>query len=186
MRDILKLFARLVLGGYLVVHGAQKLFGAFGGSGIEKATAAFEKIGLKPPREMAIFGAATEVAGGVLTATGLADPLGPLMIAGSMAVASTAHRAQGPLAAKGGFELPVTNLALAGLLAATGPGRIALGRPLPKKLTIAAAIGGAALAGVSIAQILRAKRAPQPATPPPPPAPVQPEVPAEADAAARR
>ena len=37
MRDLLKLFTRLVLGAYMVVHGSQKLFGAFGGPGPEKA-----------------------------------------------------------------------------------------------------------------------------------------------------
>ena len=39
MRDVTLLGARLVLGGYLAVHGAQKLFGAFGGSGLEKTGA---------------------------------------------------------------------------------------------------------------------------------------------------
>ena len=41
---------RLVLGSYLAAHGAQKLFGAFDGPGLDKATASFERIGLRPPR----------------------------------------------------------------------------------------------------------------------------------------
>jgi putative oxidoreductase len=158
MRDVLKLFARLVLGAYMVVHGSQKLFGAFGGPGLDAAGAGFEAMGLKPGKHMATVAAATELGGGVLTATGLADPLGPMMIMGSMTVAAVAHRSKGPMAAKGGFELPLTNLALAALAAADGPGRFAINRPLPKKLTVVAAAGGAALAGVSVAEAPRPRR----------------------------
>ena len=39
MRNVALLGTRLVLGGYLAVHGAQKLFGAFGGSGLDRAAA---------------------------------------------------------------------------------------------------------------------------------------------------
>src|SRR5229473_6017826 len=115
MRDVLKLFSRLVLGAYMVVHGSQKLFGAFGGPGPEKAGAGFASLGLRPGKEMAMFAGATGVGGGILTATGVADPLGPMMIMGSMAVAAVSHRAKGPLAARGGFELPLTDFALEAL-----------------------------------------------------------------------
>src|ERR1700726_3638206 len=108
MRDVLKLFARLVLVAYVVVHGSQKLFGAFGGPGLDTAGAGFEAMGLKPGKHMAMVASATELGGGVLTATGLADPLGPMMIMGAMTVAAVSHRAKGPLAAKGGFGLPLT------------------------------------------------------------------------------
>ena len=52
MRNVTSL-ARFVLGGYLAVHGAQKLFGAFGGNGIEGTAKGFEHLGLTPAREMA-------------------------------------------------------------------------------------------------------------------------------------
>ena len=162
MRDVLKLFSRLVLGAYMVVHGSQKLFGAFGGPGPEKAGAGFEAMGLRPGREMAMVAGATEVGGGILTATGLADPLGPMMIMGSMSVATVAHRAKGPMATKGGFELPLANFAFAALAAASGPGRLAIKAPLPKKLTAVAAAGGTVLATISLAQLLR-PRPPAPA-----------------------
>ena len=48
----------------------------------------FEDNGLSPGREMALAAAATEIAGGVLTITGIADPAGPLAVAGAMAVAA--------------------------------------------------------------------------------------------------
>jgi DoxX-like protein len=56
-----RLFARLVLGGYTVVHGSQKLLGAFGGPGPEKAGAHFEAMGLNPGKEMAMLAGATEL-----------------------------------------------------------------------------------------------------------------------------
>ena len=74
-------------------------------------------MGLKPPREMAALAGGSEIVGGILTATGTADPLGPLMIAGAMTVATAVHRKGGPFAAKGGYEAALTNLAFAGALA---------------------------------------------------------------------
>ena len=126
MRDAALLGTRLVVGSYLAVHGAQKLFGAFGGGGLERTSAGFHRIGLRPGRHMAIAAGVTELGGGVLTAAGIADPAGPLAIMGAMSVAATTHRAKGPLSAHGGFELPLTNLAAAAALAAAGPGRFRL------------------------------------------------------------
>ena len=147
------------LDGYLAVHGAQKLFGAFGGPGLDKAGAGFDRIGLTPGKPMAALAAATELGGGLLTAAGVADPAGPLAIIGAMTVASVTHRANGPLAANRGFELPLTNLAAAAALAATGPGRLRLTPPLSRRLTAVAAAGGALLAAGSLARMLTAPRA---------------------------
>jgi len=159
MRDVMLLGARLVLGAYLSVHGAQKLFGAFGGPGLDKAGAGFERIGLTPGKPMAALAGATELGGGLLTAAGVADPAGPLAIVGAMTVASATHRANGPLAANRGFELPLTNLATAAALAATGPGRLRLSPPLGRRLTAAVAAGGGLLAAASLAKMLSAARA---------------------------
>ena len=53
MRNPALLGTRLVLGSYLAVHGSQKLFGLFGGPGLNKAGAGFDRIGLRPGRQMA-------------------------------------------------------------------------------------------------------------------------------------
>ena len=158
MRDVMLLGTRLVLGSYLAVHGAQKLFGAFGGPGLERAGAGFERIGLTPGKPMAALAGATELGGGLLTVAGVADPAGPLAIIGAMTVASATHRASGPLAANRGFELPLTNLAAAAALAAAGPGRFRIGPPLSRRLTTAAVAGGAVLAAASLAKMLTAAR----------------------------
>ncbi len=161
MRDVMLLGSRLVLGAYLAVHGVQKLFGAFGGPGLDKAGAGFEHIGLTPGKPMAALAGATELGGGLLTVAGVADPAGPLAIIGAMTVASATHRASGPLAANRGFELPLTNLATAAALAASGPGRLRLSPPLSRRLTTVVAAGGALLAGASLVKMLTAAR-PQP------------------------
>ena len=157
MRDAALLGTRLVVGGYLAVHGAQKLFGSFGGPGLDGIAKGFERIGLTPGRQMAILAGAAEFGGGILTATGIADPLGPLTLVGTMAVAATTHRANGALAAKGGFELPLTNLAAAATLAATGPGRFRLGPSLPAPLVRLAMVVGAVLGTASLSKLLGAK-----------------------------
>jgi len=157
---------RLVLGGYLAVHGSQKLFGAFGGPGLEQAGAGFERIGLTPGKPMAALAGATELGGGLLTAAGAADPAGPLAIMGAMTVASAVHRSSGPLAASCGYELPLTNLATAAALIAAGPGRLRLGPPLGRRLTAAVAAGGALLAAGSLAKMLTAARDQVGGTPP--------------------
>ncbi len=162
MRSVGLLVTRMVLGGYLVVHGAQKLFGAFQGAGLEATGAGFESMGMKPGKVMAALAGASELGGGVLTATGAADPLGPMAIAGTMMVASAVHRKQGPLAQNGGFELPLTNFAVAVALLSAGSGRVRLGPSLPRALVGLSFIGGAAMATVALVQLLTA--------PPPPPA----------------
>jgi putative oxidoreductase len=159
MRNVGLLVSRVILGGYLAVHGAQKLFGSFGGRGLEATAVTFDRLGLRPAKLMATVAGASELGGGVLTATGMADPLGPLVIAGTMAVASTVHRQQGPMSQKGGFELPLTNLAVALALSSAGSGRLRLGPRLSKSMTRIAFVGGAALAVASVAQLLGARPA---------------------------
>lgn len=156
MRHIGLLTARAVFGGYLAVHGAQKLFGAFGGPGLDATAAGFGSMGMKPGKAMATLAGASELGGGILTATGIAEPLGPLTIAGTMVVASTVHRRQGPLSQNGGFELPLTNFAVAIALMSSGLGRYRLGPRLPKSLIRLSVVGGTVLAGISLAQLLSA------------------------------
>ena len=160
MRSIGLLVSRLILGAYLAVHGAQKLFGSFGGHGLDATGARFEHLGMTPGKVMAGVAGASELAGGVLTATGVAYPLGPLAIAGTMVVASAVHRKQGPLSSNGGFELPLTNFAVATALLASGPGHLRLGPHLSKSLTRLSIVGGAALAAISLSQLLRAQPVP--------------------------
>lgn len=163
MRNVALLGARVVLGGYLAAHGAQKLFGAFGGAGLEKVGAGFERHGLTPGKHMAAAAGISELGGGLLTIAGAADPAGPLAIAGTMVIAVATHRAKGPFTSKGGYELPLTNLAAAAALVAAGPGKYRVGPALPGPL---AAVGAAA-GGVAAAALLTKMLTHKPAVPAP-------------------
>jgi putative oxidoreductase len=171
MRDITLLASRAVLGGYLAAHGAQKLFGSFGGHGLGPTAAGFDRLGLRPGRVTAAAAGLSEFGGGLLTIAGLASPAGPVAIAGTMAVASATHRANGPFAVSRGYELPATNLAAALALAVAGPGRYSLdgltGLRLHRVLTGLVVAGAAAGAAVNVAMLLRAAP-PQPAAGPEP------------------
>jgi putative oxidoreductase len=164
--DLALLVSRTVLGSYLAAHGAQKLFGSFGGPGIDKAAAGFHSMGLRPGHVMARLASISELGGGLLTLAGAADPLGPVALAGTMAVASTTHRANGPFTANRGYELPLTNLACALVLAVTGPGRFSVdglfGTRLPKCVTAATVVGGALLSAASIRTLLTLQPEPPP------------------------
>ncbi|MCU4182806.1 DoxX family protein [Acidiferrimicrobium sp. IK] len=178
-RNLVLLAARSVVGGYLAAHGAQKLFGSFDGPGIDAAAGGFEHLGLKPGKVFARLAAVSELAGGALTAAGAAAPLGPVVLAGTMAVASATHRANGPFAAKGGYELALTDFAAAAALGVAGPGRFSvdglLGRRLPASLRRLVVAGAVAVSGASLAMVLRAKPPAAPAAsdavPEPEPAP---------------
>jgi len=163
MRDLALLGLRLTLGGYLAAHGAQKLFGALDGPGLDKAGAGFEHLGLKPGKAFAALAGGSEFAGGVLTAVGAAHPVGPATVAGAMTVASLAHMDKGPLSQKGGYELPASYLAAALALAGTGPGRHSFdsltGFRLPKGITRLTLLGATALTAYSAALVIKTKRA---------------------------
>ncbi|HJP71548.1 MAG TPA: DoxX family protein [Candidatus Limnocylindria bacterium] len=160
MTDLARLIVRLVVGGLLAGHGAQKLFGWFGGGGPEKTAGMMESLDLRPGHRWAFMAGASEFGGGILTALGALNPLGPLGIIGAMTMATTkAHWGKPIWVTSGGAELPVTNMAIAAALMIVGPGKYsvdhALGIRLPRLVGVLGLIGVALTIG----------RAMQPATP---------------------
>jgi putative oxidoreductase len=105
----LGLFLLHVVPGLLLMgHGAQKLFGWFGGHGIEGTGGFFESLGMRPGRRSALAAGFNEFGGGLLLALGLLVPLAAILIASTMLVAAlTAHRGKGIWATNGGYELPL-------------------------------------------------------------------------------
>lgn len=150
----LALFAlRLVVGLTLASHGAQKLFGWFGGRGIEGTGAGYEQMGLRPGRLNAWLAGMSECVGGMLIALGLVTPLGAAALIGVMSVAVlTVHISNGFFVTKNGFEYNLVLIAAAFSLAGTGPGGWSLDNALDIHLTgvgwALAALGAGVLAGV--------------------------------------
>src|SRR5437763_11550679 len=114
MKAVALFLLRVVMGGLLVGHGAQKLFGAFGGKGVEGTGQSFKKIGLEPGRHWAEVAGATEIAGGGMTAVGLLSPIGPITTTAPMIVAwRKQHGDKQNWINKDGAELPLQNLTIA-------------------------------------------------------------------------
>ena len=119
--------ARFVFGLLMAVHGAQKLFGWFGGPGMGGTAAFLESLGFRPGRWFAAANAVAEFGGGVLLALGLFGPAGATAIVAVMVVAIvTVHWPNGLLALTNGIELPLLYLTAAFSLALTGPGSYSL------------------------------------------------------------
>jgi putative oxidoreductase len=121
------LVLRLTLGLYMAAHGAQKLFGWFGGPGLKGASDSMAHLGFYPPRAFATVASLTEVTSGLLVALGALGPVGPALMISVMIVAIvTVHWNGGAFAMNNGIELPLLFAAGAVALALTGPGRYAL------------------------------------------------------------
>jgi putative oxidoreductase len=121
------LIARLLLGGGLMVHGSQKLFGWFGGYGPSGTGGFMESLGFRPGVLFAVAAGLGEFGGGLLTALGLFGAVGPALIVMVMIVAIlTVHVTKGFLSSNGGWELPGMNIAAALAIAFAGNGLYAL------------------------------------------------------------
>lgn len=122
---------RTVVGGLLAGHGAQKLFGAFGGGGVGGTAEAFESMGLRPGKATAPLAGAAELGGGVLLAAGLFTPFAASAISGSMVGAIAAvHAPNGPWVTEGGWEYNAVLIAAVTTLSLAGPGALSLDRAL--------------------------------------------------------
>lgn len=121
------LVIRLVVGLTFAAHGTQKLFGWFGGHGVEGTGGFFESIGIKPGRTMALLAGISEVAGGLLFAAGFLTPLGALLIIGTMIVAIVkVHGANGYWATQNGTEYNVMLIVVALGVALVGAGSFSI------------------------------------------------------------
>jgi len=159
------LILRLGIGLIIAAHGAQKLFGVWGGPGMAKWTQSVQRLRIRPAQPWAWVAALSEFGGGLILALGLLSPLGSLALIGAMLVAiATVHLPKGFWVTKGGFEFNLSLIAGAAALAFTGPGSYSLDGALrvhlPEPLTLI--VGTIALVvGVSATLL---SRSPQPET----------------------
>jgi putative oxidoreductase len=150
--NIAFLLIRLV-GIGMAAHGAQKLFGWFGGHGLAGTGSFFDKLGFRPGRFFALAAGSGELVGGVLTAVGLGGPIGPALIVLVMIVAAlSVHIRNGYLQGVNGVELNVVYIALAIALGYVGFGEYSLDHVLhlswtalatPTRVTITFAVAAA-------------------------------------------
>jgi putative oxidoreductase len=94
---------RVGLGGVLIAHGSQKLFGWFGGGGTSKGMHA---MGFRPAKLSAVLAGVGEAGAGLALALGLATPAAGAAAATTMGVAASVHAPNGFFATEGGLEYP--------------------------------------------------------------------------------
>ncbi|MBW8799393.1 MAG: DoxX family protein [Streptomyces sp.] len=149
------LLIRLTFGLLLAGHGAQKLFGLFGGPGLAATGRGFDALGYHPGKVFAVIGGLSELCGGLGLAAGLLTALAAAAVVGVMINAMvTVSGAHGLWIQNGGVEYSVSICVVALALTAIGPGRLSLDRFFPWGsggwLPAAAALGlggiGAAIA----------------------------------------
>lgn len=137
------LVIRAVAGLIVAAHGAQKVFGWWGGPGMKNWTAGMTRMRMRPPVGWAWMSALAELVGGLMFALGLLSPIGALAIIASMLVAvSLVHWPKGFWNGKGGFEFNLSLIGAAAGLAITGPGAYSLdslfGFRVPEPVTLIA------------------------------------------------
>ena len=141
------MIVRVAQGSLMAGHGAQKLFGSFGGPGVEGTSGFMEMLGMKPGRPWAYMAGLSEFGGGLLTALGLFNPLGPLGVIGAMSMATRkAHWGKPIWVTEGGAELPLLNIAVSTALMIREPDRYSLDRVLGIRLP--AWVGPLGLVGI--------------------------------------
>jgi len=152
-----RLAARAVIGGLFVGHGTQKLFGWFGGPGLDGTEQMMGAIGMRPTRHNALAAGLTETAGGALLAAGAATPLAASALIGTMITAiRKVHQPNGPWVTNGGWEYNAVLVAALTALVDGGPGDLSIDAVAGREewgpgwavagLTVGAAASAAAMA----------------------------------------
>ncbi len=151
--DVGLLLIRLTFGLLMAGHGAQKVFGLFGGPGLTATGKGFAALGYHPGKLFAVVGGMSELLGGLGLALGLLTPLAAAALIGVMINAMvTVTGAHGLWETDGGVEYSVCIAVVALAVAAIGPGRLAADRPFRwgkggwKEAAFALGLGGIAAA----------------------------------------
>ncbi|MFD9222682.1 DoxX family protein [Streptomyces sp. NPDC060064] len=153
-RDLGLLVLRVGTGAVLAAHGSQKLFGWFGGGGLDATAKGMEAMGFHPGRESAVAAGLGEAGGGALLALGLATPAAGAAAAGAMAGAVAVHMPAGFFNQGGGFEYPAFLGFTSAAIGLAGAGRYSLDHATDHRFdqpwVVAVAFLGSALAAGAV------------------------------------
>jgi putative oxidoreductase len=130
------LILRVPVGLILAAHGAQKLFGWFGGFGLEGTGQWMASLGLEPGYLMALMAGSAEFFGGLALVLGLLTRPAAAVVAFAMLVAIFAvHIGNGLFMANNGYEFALTLFVVSLALAIQGGGKFALDKVLQKRFS---------------------------------------------------
>lgn len=158
------LLIRVLFGAGIAAHGAQKLFGWFGGYGLKGTAGFFESVGFRPGLPFALLAALSEFAGGLLLALGLFTPLGASAVLAAMIVAAiSVHIKNGFFGTNNGIEMAFLYGVVALGLMFTGAGAYSLDAALGIDLfnRVEIVVGLLVLAVIGAAVSLAIRRYPQ-------------------------
>ncbi|PSW06762.1 DoxX family protein [Photobacterium lipolyticum] len=124
--SIAPLTIRIPLGIVLAAHGAQKLFGWFGGYGLEGTGQWMASIGFEPGMLMAFLAGSGEFFGGIALMFGLLTRPAAIVTGFTMLIAMTVHWGNGLFLANNGYEFALILLFASVSLAIQGGGRYSL------------------------------------------------------------
>ncbi|RBP80049.1 DoxX family protein [Marinomonas rhizomae] len=128
---------RIPIGLILMAHGAQKLFGAFGGYGLEGTGQWMASIGLEPGYLMALLAGSAEFFGGLALVIGLLVRPASAVIAFAMLMAIfSVHISNGLFMANNGYEYALTLLVVAVSLVFSGAGSFSVDKAIAAKLSL--------------------------------------------------
>src|SRR5215204_5651078 len=145
------LLLRLVLGGLMAAHGAQKLFGWWGGPGLEGTSRMCTNLAYRSPFLMACGLGLAEFTGGLSILAGLLTPLGALAVTVVMLNAVyLVHWSKGFFLMNGGYEFNLLIIAAAIALAAIGPGRFSLDHAIGWDDEVSGVWWGVGVAGAAL------------------------------------
>ncbi len=122
---------RIVVGIIFAAHGAQKLFGMFGGYGIAGTAQYMESVGLAPGHLMAILAGGTEFFGGLALIIGLLTrpaALGLTIL--SLVAIFSVHIHNGLFMANNGYEFALALLGGSIAVLIEGAGKLSLDRAI--------------------------------------------------------
>jgi putative oxidoreductase len=143
--DLSLLFLQLGVGLTFAAHGAQKMFGWWGGPGLTGWEGATQHMGFRPARLFALVSAAVELVGGLLLAMGALTPLvAAVLLAQTVVIIGQVHWSNGFFSTKGGFEFPLLLGVGAAAVAIGGPSAMSVDRVVG--LSVDPAAGGLMLA----------------------------------------
>jgi putative oxidoreductase len=156
--DIGLLILRIAVGVFFVAHGTQKLFGWFGGYGLDGTAGFMGSLRYRSPRLAALAAGTFEAGAGLFLAAGFLTPLAAAAIIGVMINATVSAKL--PQGFFGGYELDALYAIVAAALAFTGAGRYSIDDTLGWDLNGAAWGLGALALGLVVAGFVLASRVP--------------------------
>lgn len=130
------LVLRAPVGLVLAAHGSQKLFGWFGGYGLEGTGQWLASVGFEPGFLMALLAGSAEFFGGIALIVGLLVRPAALLVAFTMLMAMTVHIGNGLFVSNNGYEYALVLLAATLALLFQGAGVLSVDQQLAKRFSV--------------------------------------------------